>query len=64
MGTYLVISRWVFGSEKPWFAHVKSLGWVQAKIFNIFWFDICYNPIFLLSKIGSYFTHISLLLIS
>ena len=34
----------------------KGIGEVQAKIYNFFCFDICYSPIFHLSKMGSYLT--------
>ena len=35
----------------------------RATNLNFFYFDICYIPIFLLSKMGSYFTFLSLLVI-
>ena len=47
----------------PFSGKLIPLKGVQAKIFNFFCFDICYSPIFLLSKIWSYFPQISLLLI-
>ena len=37
-----------------------SMG-VQAKISNSFCFDICYSPIFPLSKMGSYFVQLELI---
>ena len=45
-------------------APIKGIGGgSRTKNLYFFYLDICYRPIFLLSKMGSYFTQLSLLLI-
>ena len=46
-----------------WPVTLKGIGGSRAKNLYFFYLDICYSPIFLLSKMGSYFTQLSLLLI-